>query len=1104
MKKKIFVSRIVLLSLILMLVTFSTTAQKVTLTFRNAPFEKVLNSIKQQTGLTLVFSEQLVDINRIVSINVSSVPVEDALNQLLMGTNLSFEIKNNKLYLVEKKSDEYKETHSNSKKITGLVTEENGDPIIGATVVISGLNRGTTTNINGEYTIDVPKSSVLVFSYIGFKKQEIVVENQKILNVKLISESKILQEIVVVGYGTQSISKLTTSVSSTDSKDMSKHVVPSLQQALSGKLAGVEVLQTTGDPGSNAVFRIRGIKSINGGTQPLIVVDGQPLSEEINLSNLNMSDIEKIDVLKDAASTSIYGSRGANGVVMITTKHGFNKTPQFSFNFNYSTQQVAKTVDLMDAYEFANYRNNAYKNSWILQNPNKTVPTDPTLYGIPSYMIPYLNAEKNLTNTNWQDEIYRVAPMTNFNLSAVGGSKDFNYYLSGNYVNQEGIILGTDFNRISVMANIESNFTKWLKFGLKLNPAIANKNKISSENYSDDGIVLISMVADPFFRSHTETGDLAIGEIYPKTVGAPVENPVALATRITDKTEEANVLTSSFLEITPFKNFTFKSYVGADYLSTKYNYFRPSYLGKYKSAPPVNAVGKYQSKRVLNWLTENTLHYKKVTDKHNIDALLGYTVQFESSERGWMNGTTFTIDDTYNINLASQKNAGNDIGEWALISYLSRVVYDYKSKYLISGSLRRDGSSRFGANSKWGYFPSLSVGWKVTSEDFFPKIKWLNLLKLRASYGKAGNFSIPNYASIPLLSSYNYVFDDKNSLGVAPSTNPNDNLTWETTKMQNYALDAGFFDSTLKLSIDYYISYTSGMLLEVPVPLHSGFVTSYSNIGKSKNNGLEINLQYNKKFGEINLNSHLILSTNKNKVLELGPDQQYIRTWFTTTELGKELSSYWGYRSLGVLTQKDIDDGYPVRSDAKPGYSYKWEDVNKDGIINEDDKTILGSYFPDYTLNFTNTIEWKNLDFSFQIQSVQGLEIFNYTRLWTTNPEAWSPLLKDVTDYNKYVLPLKNQNDKTYQRSSLLVEDGSYIRIKNISLGYTLPVKLCKKLFSNEIRLFFSAENPFTFTKYTGSNPEVSSRNSNNLELGIDYGNYPSTKTFSGGLSISF
>ena len=1046
----------------------------------------------------------MVDINRIVSVNVSSVQLEDALNQLLVGTNLSFEIKNNKLYLVEKKTNELKETPSKSKKVSGVVTDENGDPVIGATVIISGLNKGTTTNLKGEFSIDVSKNSVLIFSYLGYRKQEVIVENQKIINIKLISEAQNIQEIVVVGYGTQSLSKLTTSVSSTDSKEMSKHIVPSLQQALSGKLAGVEVLQTTGDPGSNAVFRIRGIKSINGGSQPLIVVDGQPLSSEINLSNLNMSDIEKVDVLKDAASTSIYGSRGANGIVMITTKHGFNKTPQFNFNCNYSIQEVAKTVDLMDAYEFAKYRNEAYKNSWIFQNPNKTVPTDPTVYGIPSYMIPYLNGEQNLTNTNWQNEIFRVAPMTNFNLSAVGGSKDFNYYLSGNYINQQGIILGTDFNRISVLANIESKFTNWLKFGLKLNPTLSYKNKISSENYSDDGIVLISLVAEPFFRSHTETGDLAIGEIYPNTVGGAVENPVALATRITDKTEETHVLTSSFLEITPFKDFKIKTYFGADYLSTKYNYFRPSYLGKYKAAPPVNAVGKYQSKRVLNWLTENTINYKKAVDKHNIDALFGYTVQFESSERGWMNGTGFPNDDIYNINLATQKDAGNDIGEWALISYLSRVIYDYDSKYLISASLRRDGSSRFGANSKWGYFPSLSGGWKITSEPFFPKTKWLNLLKLRASYGTTGNFSIPNYASISLLSSYNYVFDGKNSLGLAPSTNPNEDLTWETTKMQNYALDAAFFENSLKLSLDYYISYTSGMLLEVPVPLHSGFITSYSNIGKSKNNGLEINLQYIKKIGEISLNSQLTFSTNKNIVMELGPGQQYLRTWFTTTELGQELSSYWGYRSLGVLTQKDIDDGYPVRSDAKPGYSYKWEDVNKDGKINDDDKTILGSYFPDYTWNFSNTIGWKNFDFSFQIQSVQGFEIFNYTRLWTINPEAWSPLIKDVTDYSKYVLPLKNQTDKTYQRSSVFVEDGSFIRIKNISLGYTVPTKLCKKLFSNEIRIFLSAENPFTFTKYTGSNPEVSSRNSNNLELGIDYGNYPATRTFSGGLSISF
>ncbi|QNR23667.1 SusC/RagA family TonB-linked outer membrane protein [Croceimicrobium hydrocarbonivorans] len=1075
------------------------------LAIKDASIKSCLEQIEAQSDYVFSYSADLKLDQIQVDFPQEAMKLSDCLEHLSAKHQLSFQIIGKNISVKQKnKSAEDPVKSSQIIKATGYIYDDQGLPLPGANIQSLDGRYGSATNALGYFSFNLTSDvDSLEVSFIGLQNQRFALDSQEV-KLWMTAVNSDLDEVVVVGYRKQKRINLTTSVASVGSEELAKHEVPSLDQALIGRMAGVEVIQPTGDPGSSASFRIRGLKSIGAGSQPLIVVDGQPISDQSGIASLNPADISRVDVLKDAAATAIYGSRGANGVVLISTKSGKEGPTKFNFSVTQSYQSVLKQVELLDAYDFADSRNQAYRNSWIQQNPGQPVPTDPRDYGIPDYMLPYLEGKSGLTNTNWQDEIFQLAPMSRYNLSASGNSAGLLYFLSANYLKQEGLVKGSDYERFSFRSNFEGKFKSWLSYGLKLNPSYAIKNEVSSENYSDDGVVLIAQVADPFFPVREANGDLVLGGIYPETVGGPVENPVALATQIEDKTEEIRLIANTYLEIEPIRNLKIKTLLGTDLISRKYTYYRPSNLGQYRSAPPVSAVGKFQARRILNWVSENTLNYDFDWGAHQFNFLGGITAQSESAERGWMNGRGFPNDETFNINIADEINAGNNIDEWTLMSYLARLMYEFDNRYLLSASLRSDGSSRFGSNSRWGTFPSFSAAWRLSSEKFFPKLNWLNQLKFRGSIGETGNFSIPNYGSISLLGDYNYVFNNDRSLGIAPYTNPNVNLTWETTVMQDYGLDLNLFSNQLELSLDYYISNTSGMLLDVPVPAHSGFVSSLSNLGKSQNKGWDISLLHSYERKSFQWTNRLNFSTNKNKIIALGPGQEYLRTWYTSTEVGGELSAYWGYRSLGVLSQEDIEQGYPVRSDAMPGFTYRWEDVNGDGEITEEDKTILGSYFPDYTWSLASSLNYKNFDFSFLMQSVQGHEIFNYTRLWTTNPENWSPVLKEVYNNPDYVKPLKNQTDKNYQRSSVLIEDGSYIRIKNITLGYSLSKALLESLNLSNLRLYFSMENPFMFTDYTGTNPEVSSRNSNSLQLGIDYGNYPIARIFSMGANLSF
>lgn len=1080
---------------------------RVDIALSNAPIVKVFESIEHQTKLVFVYNSEVANLNTKVSLNEKGKTVTEVLKLLSAQTNLTFKQIGNNITVSLENS-----TGKGSKKVKGkVVDDKTKEALVGVIIKVQGTSMGTVTDIDGGFIIDAPlNASKIQVSYVGYISTEYSILGDSVVTVYLKEDVNKLNDFVIVGYGTQSKSLVTGSIASVDFEELSELPVPAFDQALTAKMPGVEVIQATGDPGANAMFRIRGLSSLSAGSQPLIVMDGIPLSYGANIANINPADIASVEVLKDAASTAIYGSRGTNGVVIITTKSGSKSTKGATYNFyaKYGIQDVPKRIELMDAYQFADSRATAIKNNWIRNNPGATVPSDPKDYGVPDYMIPYLQGQKGLTNTDWQDQIFRKAPLMDFGLSVSGKTDNTSYFLSGNYLQQDGVMISSDFKRYSFRSNIETKLTPKLTFGVNLNPTYGIKNKLPDENYNEDGIILSALCSYPFFAPYNSDGELNISQQTKEAIatgGAQVENPVAMALLIKDQTEEIRMLGSSFLSYRPIKGLELKTFLGTDILSTRENYFRPSILGTYTVAAPTQALGKFWSKRIYNWTNENTVSYNKSIKGHDFSILGGFTVQKENTERVYVEGTGYPNDKVQTINAATTTTAYTTETEWALLSYLARATYNYKGRYLLNASYRTDGSSRFGKNNKWGSFPSASVGWRPTAESFFPKNKVLTDMKVRASWGKTGNFFIDDYAAIARLGKESYVFNNTIQGGLAPITAPNDNLTWENTTMKNLGVDIQLFGGRVELVGDYYHSITKDLLLNVPVPYYTGYANSLQNIGKVQNVGYEIALNTNNTIGDLIITTGVSIYTNRNKVLALGPDQEVIRgSWLFSTEVGQPIGSFWGYKSLGVIESQEQIDNYPTVKGAEVGRTYLWQDTNGDGEITEDDKVLLGNYFPDYNLNFTMSLQYKGLSLSATVQSVQGHEVFNYLKLWTVNQTNWSPPLKETEDHSQYVYPDLERTDNNYQRGSMLVEDGSFVRLRNVTIGYDLPRKLLAKYNVRSLRVYISGQNIHTWTNYSGYNPEVSSRSSDPLSPGIDYGNYPVPRVYSAGINMTF
>ena len=972
---------------------------------------------------------------------------------------------------------------------------------------------------------------MLAVSYIGCKDQDIKVNGREVINVNLADDNKVLEEVVVVGYGVQKKRDVSTAVSSVKAEALANNPSTDFRQALAGKMPGVQVTVPSGDPEGSVSIRVRGVSTVNAGSDPLYVVDGVPM--ERGFANLNTNDIESVEVLKDASAAAIYGSRGSNGVVLVTTKKGTSDKLSVSYDGYVGVQNVSKKLDMMNAYEYAEFVKDAHDNAYLDKNPNGSA-NDPNssrkegYMKIPDMLVPYLEGKTGLTDTDWQDAIFRSAMTTGHNISLSGKSNSINYFVSGNYMKKEGIIIGSDFEKYGGRLNLSGQH-KRLKFGVNFAPSYSVSNSVNASGAN--GIVQSALMMPPIFPVYNPDGSynyqgngyLRIGTDYQIN---EVLNPVAMARLQSNVTDRMSITGKAFAELELMKGLSYKLSLGGDYYGAHNDQYRQSALplkGKNYYDTPSNPKGYSSSSFFFNWLVENQLTYTTTIDKkHNISAVLVQSAQKETMKTDNVTATDYPNDYIHTINGGTVTEGESDKTQWSIASYLARVQYNYEGRYMLSAAIRADGSSRFGKNNRWGYFPSASAAWRISDEQFFKNVKklsFINDMKIRASYGVTGNFQIGNYDHLATMSIDNYILGNGLAYGYKPDNIKRDDLSWEKNQMINAGIDLQMFDGYLGLSVDYYNTNTSNMLLYVPVPLLTGYSTSLQNLGKVNNRGWEIGLTSQHTFANgLGYSFNVNYAKNTNEVKELGPGNAPIISSgsvghaYYITEVGKPIGSYYLLKYDGVFKNQQELDSYPHLANAKVG-DFRFVDVDGSGDIDLDkDRTICGNYMPKFTYGFGGKLWYGGFDMDFNFQGVYGNKILNLNRRYIDSMEGnvngtkvaldrWkSPENPGSGWVNRANRKQTGSNGRT---STWHLEGGSYLRLQNLALGYTLPRAFTQKFKVEKMRVYVSGQNLFTITDYSGYNPEVNARPSKNLTPGEDYGTYPLARTYMFGLNIT-
>ena len=1107
--------------------TVSFGSNKVTL---KSAFEK----IEQFSKYKVAYNSSQLDANRTVTLTQKSDDVFGMLNQLLKGTNCTYELEGN--YIVIKSQHKGKaQSHGKKIKVKGVVKDETGEPVIGATVMEKGsANNGVITDIDGNYTIEIASDGLLAVSYIGCKDQEIKVNGREVINVNLADDNKVLDEVVVVGYGVQKKRDVSTAVSSVKAEALANNPSTDFRQALAGKMPGVQVTVPSGDPEGSVSIRVRGVSTVNAGSDPLYVVDGVPM--ERGFANLNTNDIESVEVLKDASAAAIYGSRGSNGVVLVTTKKGTSDKLSISYDGYVGIQNVSKKLDMMNAYEYAEFVKDARDNAYLSKVPGGSA-SDPNSVRpkgnmqIAADFFPYLQGVKGLTDTDWQDAIFRTAMTTGHNVSLSGKSNSINYFVSGNYMKKEGTIIGSDFEKYGGRLNLSGQH-KRLKFGVNFAPSYSVSNTVDASGAG--GIVQSALMMPPIFPVYNADGSynyqgngyLRIGTDYEHN---EVLNPVAMARLQSNVTDRMSITGKVYAELELMKGLSYKLSLGGDYYGAHNDKYRQSSLplkGKDYYDSPSNPVGYSSSSFFFNWLVENQLTYTTtINKKHNITAILVQSAQKETKKTDNVTATDYPNDYIQTVNGGTVTKGGSDKTQWSIASYLARVQYNYEGRYMLSAAIRTDGSSRFGKNNRWGYFPSASVAWRISDEQFFKNVKelsFINDMKIRASYGVTGNFEIGNYDHLATMSTDNYILGANGGLlqyGYKPDNIKRDDLSWEKNQMINAGIDLQMFDGYIGFSVDYYNTNTSNMLLYVPVPLLTGYSTSLQNIGKVNNRGWELALTSQHTFANgFGYSFNANYAKNTNEVKELGPGNAPIISTgsvghaFYKTEVGKPIGNYYLLVQDGIFATAEDLKKYPHFDNTEVG-DFRFVDVDGDGKLDLDkDRTICGNYMPKFTYGFGGKLWYAGFDMDFNFQGVYGNKILNLNKRYLDNMEGntngtkialdrWrSPENPGSGSVNKANRKQTGYNSRT---STWHLESGSYLRLQNLSLGYTLPRALTQKFKVEKLRVYVSGQNLFTITDYSGYNPEVNARPSKNLTPGEDYGTYPLARTYMFGLNLT-
>lgn len=1007
---------------------------KVSIHMNNVKLDKILNEIENQTDYLFIYNNQ-VDINKITSVKVKNEAVAQVLDRILSGTGINYELEGTHIILT---TEAIKDLHAQqqAKTVTGTVTDVSGEPIIGANIRIKGTTTGTITDIDGNFSIKAEPQSVIEVSYIGYLTQETVINNQKSIRFLLKEDTKTLDEVVVIGYGVQKKADLTGSVANINTEKLNTQSNANIGQALQGKIAGVDIVSQGGAPGSGTRIMVRGIGTLNNAS-PLYIVDGMYMN---SIDHINPNDIASIDVLKDASSAAIYGSRAANGVIIVTTKEGSNTEgkPIIDLSVNLGISTASKFLDMLDAKGWAEVTTIARQ---AIGKPALDMATDLA----------------NKPDNDWQDIMFRPALMQNYNLSVKGGGKYSTYYTGLGYFNQDGIVKGTNYQRYNIQS--KNDYKRGI-FSAGTNLIISFSHDKPLHQELRGGMIGTILQSVPTLEKYDDTREGGYGGTYGDVVNIP--HPLAIIDdNIMDRyNENVKIFANLYAQIELFKGLKYKLNLTPDFSFERYK----NYLNKYDFGLATNSITQLteRQRRRRNILVENLLTFDRTFGEHKISALAGYTYQdsrfrhIQAYGEGLPQGLE-EID-------AATTNRSNEGNSWrsVLTSILGRVFYSYQNKYLFTATIRRDGSSKFGKNNRYGYFPSFSLGWNVAEEKFMENVHWLDQLKLRGGYGVLGNQEIDNYQySSTITTGINYPDGNGGLLqGAFPKNFANPDIKWEETAMTNVGIDFMAFNNRLSLTADYYVKNTKDILLTVPIPISSGGANDpIRNAGKIRNNGFEFNLGWmDQPNPDISYGINLIGSFNKNKVIAMGSESGSIKGGSTNqnittseTKAGYPIGGYWLISTAGYFnSQEEVDayakDGKKIQPAAEPG-DIKFVDANNDGVINDDDRVFQGSPFPDFTFALNGNMRYKNFDLSIGLQGVLGNKIYNATRQTLEDVTKGSNFLASCLDYwtpeNKNAshprLTWDDPNRNTRAESDRYLENGSYLRLRSVQLGYTFP-----------------------------------------------------------------
>lgn len=1024
--------------------------------------------------------------------------------------------------------------------VRGVVRDDSGQPLPGVNVIVAGTTNGTITDMDGRYQLQAPADASLTYSFIGYETQTQEIGGRSSIDISLVEESLDMDEIVVVGYGQMKRSDLTGSVVSVSDEAIKKSVITSVDQVLQGRAAGVQVQQNSGTPGGSSTIRIRGINSLNASNEPIFVIDGVVIDGSTGsgtdnaLASINPSDIVSMDVLKDASATAIYGARAANGVIMITTRRGQKGEANITYDGYVGWQQIPVKLDVLNLREYAELKN--IKASM----------------GILNYDDNFVNPELLGDGTDWQDELFQTAFMQSHNISATGGNERTTYALGGGYLDQEGIAIGSGFKRLTLRANFDTQVKDWLKMGV--NMTFANsKQEITVD---EESLILTALKQTPNVAVRNADGEYD----GPDTDEYVQNNPVGLAMLKTNENEKTSIRANVYAEAEIIKGLTYRTELSFDYGITNSYKFDPTYTFGAISNETNQATEQKNYNKFWSW--RNILTYNKTfLDVHNINVMLGQEMQDSQWEYIMASRQGFLTNSQTDITMGDQttSDTGGSSGETKISSFFGRLFYSYDDKYLLTFTLRDDGSSNFADGNRWGVFPAFALAWKFSNESFLVDNGILNSGKLRLGWGKVGNQNVSSYAYTSTVSTVTTPW----GTGTLPSNTANPELQWETTQSYNLGLDLNFFQNRIEFIGDLYYKKTDNLLLELPLPYYLGADSSipgstsapWANIGSLENKGIELTLNtVNLDRWGLQWRTNIVFSLNRNKVKELDTETSVINktvtqgsetTVVTRTAVGEAIGQFYGYKVAGRFNEptdfyyKDasgsvqvvpLPDGSEIAENDTWIGDYYFVDVNGDGVIDENDRTYIGNPEPKFTFGIGNSFSYKGFDLTINFTGSYGNDVVFYQRRWLENPRESTNVLKTALDYAKIgqidatgpdddyrnlhviggdpqmprLASSSTSSTSNYRYSDRFVEDGSYIRLSNISLSYTLPKKWSQKAYLQNVRIYANLQNVYTWTKYSGYDPEIGALDQDALMTGIDNGRYPTPRIYTFGLNVTF